>query len=243
MHKCGAACVFVRTDRGYQRRNAGADILTHYDRNSRTVGHRTGGGKRLKNSDGGRAGLNYSGQQRTDEHTENGIREHEEQLLKAGNIPKSRHCAGHGLHAVHKGGKAEHDESCVALFILLAEHIQHYSDEREHGCKRCRLEQTHPYIIAADARKAEYPRGHGGADIRTHYDVYRLTERHKSGVYKADDHNGGRRRALYDRSHTETGQQTAELAAGQLAEYGFQSVAGAALKSLPHQVHTEKKQT
>ena len=67
MHKCGAACVFVRTDRGYQRRNAGTDILTHYDRNSRTVGHRTGGGKRLKNADGGRAGLNYSGQQRTDD--------------------------------------------------------------------------------------------------------------------------------------------------------------------------------
>jgi len=54
MHDCGALCVLVGSERGYDRRYAGPDVLSHDDRNRRAVRYLSRDGQRLQNADGGR---------------------------------------------------------------------------------------------------------------------------------------------------------------------------------------------
>ena len=204
MHEGGALGVFGRTDRGEKRGDTGTDILTHDDRDRRAVGNASRDRERLQNTHRGGAGLNDRRQHRAREHAEDRVLEQQEQLGKLGNIGKSLDRARHDVHTEHQGRKAEKDHAEVLLLFAFAEHIKHDAEEREDGGEGHGLEQFQHDVIARNTAKTEDPRGDGGTDVRAHNDVDRLLKRHQSRVDEADDHNGGRGRALNDRGHADT---------------------------------------
>ena len=76
MNYCGALTVFIRAYRGYECGYTGTDVLTHNYRNCRSVGDSSRGGKRLKNTDRCRGGLDDSGKDKTCKNTKNGVFKH-----------------------------------------------------------------------------------------------------------------------------------------------------------------------
>ena len=70
-----------------------------------------------------------------------------------------------------------------------------------------------------------------------------LSQRHQAGVDKADYHHRGGRGALNHGSDAAAGEKARRLAGGHPAQQRPHAGAGPALQRLPHQVHTEQKQT
>ena len=234
--------VLVRSDRGDQRRNASADILSHDDRNCRAVGNRSGGSQRLQNTDGRRTGLDDCGQNRADRHAEKRVGEQQEEFAESGNILQPRHRARHGLHAEHQRCKAEQDHARVLLLVLLAEHIQHNARKREDRSKRGRFQQLNPNAAAVNARKAQNPRRNGRSDVRAHNHIDGLPQAHQPRVDEADHHDRGCRGTLNDCRYPEPRQKPPHFAARQFSEHAFQTAPRAALQSLSHQAHAEQEQ-
>ena len=140
----------------------------------------------------------------------------EQDIAELGNVLKTRNGVGHDGHAVHEGGEAQQDHACVLLLAALGKQEQGDTDKGKNGGKGGGLEHLQN-AAAFDTGKAEYPCGDGGTDVGTHDDVDGLLEGHQTGVYKADDHDGGGGRALDDGGHADTGKKAGYLVRGQLA--------------------------
>ena len=237
-----AAGVLIRADGGEHGGDGGADVLSHDDGDGGGIADRAGGGERLQDADGGRAGLDDAGEHRADQHAEDRIPEGKEQIRERGDLREAGDRAAHRLHAEHERGKAEENGAGVLFLCVLAEHIEDDADERENGREGAGLEQPQPDARALDAAEAQKPRGDGGADVRAHDDVDGLPQRHQPRVDKADDHDGGGGRALDDGRYAQTGQKADERLAGHLVEQRAQPAARAALQRRAHQAHAEQKQ-
>ena len=74
--------VFVCTEGGQNGGDARADVLPHDDGDRRAIADRAGRRERLQDTDRGGRGLHDAGQNRTGQHTENGIGEHQEELCE-----------------------------------------------------------------------------------------------------------------------------------------------------------------
>ena len=242
MHHRRAAGVFIGADRGKHGRDRRADVLPHDDGDGGGIADGSGHGQRLKNADGGGAGLDDRGQNRSGEHAEHRILEGKEEIDELRHVFQPGDRAAHGVHAEHQRGKAEQDYAGVLFAAVLAEHVENDADEREHRRKGGRLEQTHPDAAAVDAAEAEQPCRDRGADVGTHDDVDGLPERHKPGVYKADDHDGRCGRALDDGRYAEARQKARHDLSGHFSKQLTELSACAALQRLPHEVHAEQKQ-
>ena len=242
MHHRRAAGVFIGADRGKHGRDRRADVLTHDDGNGGGIADGSGHGQRLKNADGGGAGLDDRGQNRSGEHAEHRMLEGKEEIDELRHVFQPGDRAAHGVHAEHQRGKAEQDHAGVLFAAVLAEHVENDADEREHRRKGGRLEQTHPDAAAVDAAEAEQPCRDRGADVGTHDDVDGLPERHKPGVYKANDHDSRCGRALNDGRYAETRQKARHDLSGHFSKQLTELSACAALQRLPHEVHAEQKQ-
>ena len=157
MHHRRAAGVFIGADRGKHGCDRRADVLTHDDGDGGGIADGSGHGQRLKNADGGGAGLDDRGQNRSGEHAEHRILEGKEEIDELRHVFQPGDRAAHGVHAEHQRGKAEQDYAGVLFAAVLAEHVENDADEREHRRKGGRLEQTHPDAAAVDAAEAEQP--------------------------------------------------------------------------------------
>ena len=235
-------CVPAGAHGGYERRYAGADILTHDDRDRRAVAHLSGHRQRLQDAHRGGAGLDDRRQDRSGENSEDRVGEHYEHLTEFRHISQACHRSAHGLHTEHKRRKTQQYHTRVVFLAVLAEYIKYYADERQHRREGAWLQKLHPYRAAVDTAEAQEPRGHCRADVRAHNDVYGLLQGHESGVYKAHDHHRRCRGALYDRGYAHSRQEARHDLAGHPAEKCSQLISGSALERLPHQVHTEQKQ-
>ena len=135
MDNGGAAGVLVCADGGEHGGDGRADVLPHDDGNGRSVAHRAGDGERLQNTDGRRARLDHSREQRAGEHAENGILKGDKKVRESGNVLQSRNGSTHRFHAEHERRKAEQDHTGVLFLVILAEHVVDDTDERKHGRK------------------------------------------------------------------------------------------------------------
>ena len=119
--------------------------------------------------------------------------------------------------------------------------IHHDTDKGKDRRKGAGLEELQN-TAALNATKAQDPRGNSGTHIGTEDNIDSLSEVHQPRVDKANDHNGGGRRALNNGSNAHTRQKACQLIGGEFAEQRAQSRARAALKRLSHQVHAKKEQ-
>ena len=92
--------------------------------------------------------MDYRGNNRANENTENGVCKLKKEILKFRNCRKALYSIAHSVHTEHKRCKAEKDGSDILLFRGLREHGKHDTDERENGSEGHRLEKLHYYIIA-----------------------------------------------------------------------------------------------
>ena len=171
MHHCRPPGVLGGTHAGQQRGDAGADVLTHDNGDGGGIGHGAGGGQRLQNAHGGRGGLDDSGEHRAHKNAQNGVREHQEHLLKFRHVFETADCAGHGLHAEHQCGKSQEDHAGVLFLAVLHEHVVHNAHQRKNGGKGAGLQQPDEDVPAFNAAEAQNPGGDGGANVRAHNDV------------------------------------------------------------------------
>ena len=242
MHHGGAARVFVRADGGEKRRHGRADVLAHDDGDRCGVAHRAGGGERLQNADRSRARLDDAREHRTGHHAEQRVFERKEEINEHRVIAQPRYRAAHRLHAEHQRGKAEQDDAGILFAAAFAEKIKDDADHGEDRGKGGRLEEADEHARAVNVAETQKPRRHGRADVCAHNDADRLAQRHQSGVYKADDHNGRCGRALDHGGHAETGEKTGDGLSGHFVEKGAEFPSGAPFERLPHQTHAEEEQ-
>ena len=94
MHDGGPVGIFIRADGRKHGRHAGADVLAHDDGDRRAIADRAGRRERLQDTDRGGRGLHDAGQNRTGQHTENGIGEHQEELCEVRVVAQARDRAG-----------------------------------------------------------------------------------------------------------------------------------------------------
>ena len=187
----GPAGVFTGAHGGQYGRDAGADILTHDDRDGGGIADASGDRQCLENAHRRGGGLDNPRQHRAHQHAQHRVAEHQEQLGELRHILQPRHRAAHGLHAEHQGGKAQQNGAGVLLFDVLAEHVEDDAHQRQHRGEGGGLQQPDPQAAAVDARQAQQPGGDGGAHIGAHNDVDGLTQGHEAGVDKAYHHHCG----------------------------------------------------
>ena len=86
VNNCGTLCILGSTHGGQHCSHTGTDVLSHDDGNCSSQGDGAGGGQGLQDTDGCGGGLDDGGQDRTGHDTQDGVLEHDEQLLELGNI-------------------------------------------------------------------------------------------------------------------------------------------------------------
>ena len=242
MNVGSALRIFVRAKGRKQCCHASADVLTHNNRDGSGIAHRSRGRQGLQNTHGGRAGLDDARQHSAHQHTQHRVFKHQKQILEFGNIRKTGHRTGHGVHAEHQRGEAQQDGTYILLLGMLGKHQEHGSDKCQHRGKGSGFEQLHKQIIAGNTTQGKNPCGDGGADIGTHNHTDGLLQGHKPGVHEAHHHDSGCGGTLNHSRNTQTGEKAFDLAVRQLAEKGFQTVACPALQTVAHDVHTKQKQ-
>ena len=225
MHHSRPAGVLIGTHRGEQSSDAGADVLTHDDGDRTAIGHLTRRGQRLQNTDGGRGGLNDTGQHCTGQHAQHRVGKHDKNVAELGHFTQAGHRAGHGLHAEHQRGKAQQDHAGVLLLAGLAAHIEQNADERQNRSEGTGLQQTDNQVVALNTGQTQQPCGHRGTHIGAHNHVDRLLQRHKTGVDEADHHNGRGRGGLDHCRDTQARQESGHFTGSQSAQQGFQAAA------------------
>ena len=241
--ECGTLGVLIGPHRGQQRRDAGADVLAHDDGNGGAIAHLTGDGQRLQDPHGGGAGLDDGRQHRTGQQAQHRVLKGDEQLSEGRHIRQTAHGGGHGFHAEHQRGKAQQHRAGVLFLIVLAEHEEDDTHQRQHRRKGGGLQEPHPYAVAADAAQTQQPCRHRGADIGPHDDVDGLPQGHETGVDEAHHHHRGGRGALDHRRDAKAREKARQTAGGHLAQQGTQAAPGPAFQRLSHQRHAEQEQT
>ena len=235
--KGGALGVFVGARAGDQRRDGGADVLTHNDGHGGGKGDRPRGAERLQNTHAGRAGLQHGSKHRTGNNAQNGVFKAEEQLHKPRFVGKGTHGGGHNAHAGHQNGEAQHNFAHAAAAVL-AEGVQPDTDKAQNGTPRIGVEHLGEEAVPLQAGKREQPAGDSGADVGAHNDADGLMQLHQTGVDKADRHNGGGAAGLNDRRDSHTQQQRAHRGGGHGGQDALQLAARGLLQRFAHQVHT-----
>ena len=135
MHRRCAPRVAVRTDRGKDRRNAGADIHAHQNGDRRAIGHLSRRRERLQNTDGRTRRLDDRSQTCADEDAENGVGEHKQQILELRHIAQSRNGIAHHLHTEHQRCKAEQDRARILALAVFCRHIEDDAQKGKHRRK------------------------------------------------------------------------------------------------------------
>ena len=131
----------------------------------------------------------------------------------------------------------------IFFLVILEENKINDADQCQNRGERSGLEELYKHIAAFDAAQREDPCGDGGTDVGTHDHVDGLPELHDAGVDKTDHHNRGGGGTLDDGGDAKAGEKAGDAAAGQLAQQGAKAVAGPALQSVTHDLHTEEEQT
>ena len=234
--------VLARADGRDQRGHAGADVLTHDDRQRRAVFHRARHAQRLQNADGGGGRLDDRRQQRARNHAQNRVGEHQQQVRKFRHVRQRLDRAAHHLHAGHQHGEADHNAARVVLFIALGKEQQAHADKRQHRRERRRFAQRQQQAVALKPRQRQDPARDRRADVRAHDHARRLREAHDAGIDEADHHHRRRRRRLDHRRHARAQQHGLDLALGQAFQNSLQPAAGSAGQPLAHHVHAIQKQ-
>ena len=131
MYKCGTLRIFLCSDRGNERCHTRTDILSHNNRERRTVRDRSGHTQCLQNTNRCRRALNNRCQQCTCQHTENRILKHQKDIRKLRNIRKRLYRTAHRLHTKHQHRKADHDRACILLLILFRKQQKADTNDRQ----------------------------------------------------------------------------------------------------------------
>ena len=198
VYYCRTLTVLVCAERGKHSGYASTDVLTHYDWDSRAKADSAGRSERLKNTDGCGGGLNDGGKHETCDNTEDGILKHGEKLSERLVASEGANRIGHHSHTGHKHYEAEENNADVLLLAALNEHNKTNTDNRNDGHPGVGLKYAEQLNrlrtgIATETVKSGEPSGDGSTYVCTHDNADRLKKRHRTGVYKAYDHNRGRR--------------------------------------------------
>ena len=236
-------CVAVDADGADDRSNGGADVLAHDDGNGGAVADGAGEGQGLQNTNRSGGGLDDGGEDRAEQHTQDGIGEGGEQAGEGGHFRNGLHGAAHELHAGHQHGEAHQHPADVPAALLLGSHDEQNADEGQQGREILGFEELHEDVAALKARQGQDPGGDGGADVGTHDDADGLAEGHDAGVDKAHQHDGDGGGGLDGHGDADTQQQALEGVGGHAFEQALQLAAGHFLQALGHQVHAVEEES
>lgn len=120
----------------------------------------------------------------------------------------------------------------VPLLVLL--HLQQDIAEQQQG----EGEIGH---VERETEHGQNPCGDGGADVGAHDDTDGLAQFQEAGVYEADHHDRGGRRALDERGDADTGQDLCEWVGGHGGKDAPHAVAGHFLESVGEETEAEKE--
>ena len=238
---CGTACVLVCADRREQSGHTGADVLAHDDGDRTAEGDDTGRAECLQDADAGTGTLDDAGDDGTDQNTKDGVGEADKEVGEPFLMLKRSDRRGHGAHAGHQDGKADHDGT-DALTLFVFAHVEDDADKGQHRAERGGLEHLDQETVALQAGKTQDPAGNGRTNVASHDNADSLMQLHDATVDKADDHDRGRTGTLDDSGHAQTQKETFDGVVGQLAQDFLQLSASLFFKSLAHDVHAEQKQ-
>ena len=239
----GTAGILGAAHRGQECGDTGTDVLTEDDRDSSRIGDRTRGRQRLQNTNrcGGR--LDDRGNARADQHAEHRIGDSSEQIRELRQISQRCNRALHDRHADEQNTETGEDIRDIAGTALFCKHHNDYADQHDDICQILRLEQIHEQVAAAlAAGQTQDLRGNRGTDVGTEDNADRLLERHDTGVYKADNHNGRCGRRLNDHGNDHAHQQSSNDIARHFFKRFLQFRACCALQTLSHCRHTVDEQ-
>ena len=228
--------VFVRTGRGDQRCNGGADVLAHDDGHGGGVGDSTRAGQRLQDAHRRRGRLQHGSQHSAGNDAQHRVAEAEEEIHEPGLISQGRHGVGHSVHAGHQNGETQQDLAYAALAVL-TDHIQPDADEAQDRAPGIGVEHFGDKALALEARQRQQPAGNSGTNVGTHDDADGLVQFHQTGVDEADRHNGGGAAGLNNSGDRYAQQQRPDGAGSHGGEDALQFAAGGLLQRLAHQVH------
>ena len=236
MDEGSALGVFVRTGRGDQRCNGGADVLAHDDGHGGGVGDSTRAGQRLQDAHRRRGRLQHGSQHSAGNDAQHRVAEAEEEIHEPGLISQGRHGVGHSVHAGHQNGETQQDLAYAAPAVL-TDHIQPDADEAQDRAPGIGVEHFCDKALALEARQRQQPAGNSGTNVGTHDDADGLVQFHQTGVDEADRHNGGGAAGLNNGGDRYAQQQRPDGAGSHGGEDALQFAAGGLLQRLAHQVH------
>jgi len=244
VHDTGALCVLGRADGAdHSGGDAGTEVDTHDKGVDEVEVHGAGGRHGLKNTDHGGRTLNYNGEYETGNDAEEGhIAEITENLHKGVRLGKRLNSVGHQHETGEENAEAQSNESYAVGGLALYKHKENDAQNKGNGSQGVRLEDREQTVAGFDVHKGYDPSGDGGADIGAHNDADSLTESQDARADKTHGEDDGGGGALDDGGDDGTGQNAGQNIAGELAQKVFQSVTGALLKAVAHDLHAVKEQ-
>ena len=159
-------------------------------------GYRSRRGDSLQDTDGSRGALQDRSHYGAEQDTQDGIAEHEENLLEGRRIFQRCKSRLHGGHAEKEDAEADQQVSDVFGLPVLTDQDHKGADGYDDGGKGSGLDQLKKQLRTGQITETQDLAGDGCTDVGAHDDRNGLSKLHDAGVYETDQHDCGGGRAL-----------------------------------------------
>ena len=227
----GPSRLRIRAHRGEVRRNRGADVLTHNQRDTLIDGDSSRRAQDHRNGHQRRGTLHHGRQDRTDQQEQQygaviGLetREEGDDGRLAGQVHFHTRLLQHS-QGKEQEGKAEEEIADVAVLAQLDQDNARKKGRPHHVCH-----------IEGETGRHD-PRTHRRTDVRTHDDRNGLGEREQGRVHEGHRHHGGGGGGLDRDGHERTGGNPGETVGGHRAQQVTKLRARHLLEGLAHHFH------
>ena len=222
--------------------NAGADVLTQDNGDSRT--HRNGTGQRqaLEDTHGGGGRLNDGSQHRAEQDTQDGVREGDHQFAEPSLVLQKCHGVAHNFHTGHQCHEAQQNGANALLLLTLGEHKQGDTNDTQDGGKGGRLKHLDNKAFALQTGQGQDPGCNGGADVAAQDHAHSLLQVHNTGVNKANYHNSGSGAGLDHRGDSQAQKTAPPNGGAHFCQDSLQLTAGSLLQGFAHYIHAKQEQ-
>ena len=242
MNKGRALRIFGGAEGGHDWGDTGTDVLAEDDRDCRGEGDLTGGGQRLKNTDGSCRALDDGGDDSAGQNTQNRVGEVFEQGDEGRDLTQRSDGVAHLEHTKEQNTEAQQNLSQVFFRGLFASHIKDDTDDRNQRSPRGWLEKVDQKAVALDVHHTQDVRGDGGTDVRTHDNTDGLLELDDVCVDQTDHDDGGGGGALYRCGDQSTEQDGLKDVVAHLFQRALQAAAGNLFQTVAQQGHTVQEE-
>jgi len=219
--------------------DAGTKVNTHNHGINKVEVHSAGGRESLQNTYHCGGTLNDNGEDKTGKDAEDGhIAEEAKDINESIGFAERLNGIGHQHKTGEENTETESNERCALGGFALDEHKEDDADDKGDGGKVIGLEEGENSAACLNIHKSDYPCGDGGADVGAHNNADTLTEVQNACANKTHGEDDGGGGTLNDGGDQQTGEQTGDNIAGELAEEVFEGITGALLKAVAHNLHT-----